>query len=217
MSSVYIVVGTEDSDVKYCEAYAGVQSALGRAIQISSDFAGRGRIDLIDTSPEEEILLDGCIKWTFMDTNKHSVVVIFRRIAEAMLSQKDPSSAQGLTSNVVAPLDQPKVIPYDMEDKTLPAGWFYDGRPALMSDMQTSPWDVKDPVSDLTDNQKWALVIARVKKSPGYRQIPKGYSGFTADQAFALKELEGRTQTGQQILDAEIEMLQVLRANYTDQ
>lgn len=210
--SVYIVVGTEDSDVKFCEAYAGVQSALGRAIQISSDFAGRGRIDLIDTSPKEECLLDGSTRWTFMDTNVHSVVVIFRHIATALPSQRDPVSVQGLVKD-----NAPPPPPYNMEDRSLPVGWFYDGKPALMGDMQDHPYDVKDPVTDLTDNQKWALTIARVKKSPGYRQIPKGYSGFTADQAFALKELEGRTQTGQQIRDAEIEMLQILRANYTDQ
>lgn len=212
--SVYIVVGTEDSDVKFCEAYAGVQSALGRAIQISSDFAGRGRIDLIDTSPKEEHLLDGSIRWTFMNTNVHSVVVILRHIATALPSSKDPSSVMGCATKDVAPPPPP---PYDMEDATLPAGWFYTGKPALMSDMKANPFDIKDPLLDLTDNEKWALVIARVKKSPGYRQIPKGYSGFTADQAFALKELEGHTQTGQQIRDAEIETLQILRANYTDQ
>lgn len=210
MSSVYMVVSTKDSEIEVCEAYAGVQSALGRGFQLASDKAGRGRTDLFIASPQEETLLDGTIRWVFMDTNKQSVVVFYREIATALLSAKDPMN------NVGHVVTSPSPPTYDMEDKTLPAGWFYDGKPALMSDMQDRPWDIKDPVSDLTDNQKWALVIARVKKSPGYKQIPKGYSGLVVDQAFALKELETQSQTGLQIRDAEIEMLQIMRANYTD-
>ncbi len=213
MSHVYMVVATKDSEVEVCEAYAGVQSALGRGFQLASDKAGPGRTDLFIASPKEETLLDGTIRWVFMDTNKQSVAVFYREIATSLLSQKDPMNVLSGFTQTVAPPPPPA---YDIEDRSLPVGWFYDGKPALMADMQDRPWDVKDPLNDLTDNQKWALTIARVKKSPGYRQIPKGYSGFTADQAFALKELEGKTQTGQQIRDAEIEMLQVLRANYTD-
>lgn len=211
MGAVYMVVGTEEQEVKYCEAYAGVQSALGRAIQISSDLAGRGRIDLIDTSPQEEKLSDGSVRWVFMDTNKHMVMVLFRHISASL-----PSARDGV-SMVNTPPPPPPLPVYDIEDSNLPVGWFYNGKPALMADMKSHPHDIKDQLNDLTDNEKWALVIARVKKSPGYQQIPKGYSGFTADQSFALQALEGRTQTGQQIRDAEIEMLQILRANYTDQ
>ncbi len=214
MSHVYMVVATKDAEIEVCEAYAGVQSALGRGFQLASDKAGRGRTDLFIPDPKEETLLDGTIRWVFMDTNKQSVMVFYREIATSLLSSRDPMSVMSCATKDVLPPPPPA---YDIEDRSLPVGWFYDGKPALMADMQDHPYDVKDPVTDLTDNQKWALTLARVKKSPGYRQIPKGYSGFTADQAFALKELEGRTQTGQQIRDAEIEMLQILRANYTDQ
>src|SRR5512135_286081 len=126
MSAVYMVVSTKDSEVEVCEAYAGIQSALGRGFQLASDKAGRGRTDLFVPDPKEEHLMDGTIRWVFMDTNKQSVVVFFREIACALLSSKDPFSVMSCAPQSVAPLPPPA---YDMEDRSLPAGWFHDGRP----------------------------------------------------------------------------------------
>lgn len=227
MSHAYIVVATTDTEIVACEAFAGVQSALGRAFQLASEKANRN-IHHINTTPSEETLPDGSLRWVFMDTNRQSVIVFFRKIEEALLSAKDPMSVIGGLSNVKdvpkslvpsgtwAQITQPPPAPppvpvYNFTDHSLPVGWHLNGKPALMEDMAKNPFDIKDPLWDLTEDQKWALVEARVRKSPGFRGIPKGYSGYSPDQTTCSLELRDRTLFGTQIRDGEIEALHAAR------
>lgn len=90
MSHVYIVVATKDSEIERCESYAGAKAALGRGFQLAAEKAGNGRIDLFDSSPDEENMPDGSVRWVFMNTSKQSVMVVYRKIEESLLSAKDP-------------------------------------------------------------------------------------------------------------------------------
>jgi hypothetical protein len=103
-----------------------------------------------------------------------------------------------------APIHLP---PYDFMDPTLPVGWFHNGKPAFMSDLLASPFDVKDPLWDLTDAQKWALIEVRVRESPGFHRLPIGI----LDHTEALAALRDKTPHGVMLKDEEIEALHALR------
>jgi hypothetical protein len=236
--SVYVVVAREHDEIRVCEAYAGATHALGRAFQIASDFAGPSRTDLWTAAPGEEVSPDCSVRWVFMDTNKHSVVVFYRPTIETSIpSAKDAIATtppmtigdvikQKLSLAASAPIHhiplpfQPLVLtlptpapkpPYDFLDRSLPAGWKYDGKPALMSDLLDNPDLVQDPLN-LSDAQKWALVTARVAKSPGWRGIPKGspIAWFHRD---SLRQLKDKSGIGALLRDGEIESLSALRAD----
>ncbi len=219
MSQVYIVVATRDSEIETCETFTSVQSALGRGFQLAADKAGKGRIDLVNASPDEEIMLDGSTRWVFMNTNMQSVVVFYRKVEEALLSAKDPSNiVVGPLPTSAPPATDPSVqvslplqTPYDFMDRSLPVGWHFSEKPAFMQDLLDHPFDVKDQQWDLTDDQKWALAEVRVRKSPGYRSMVVDHLGFRPDQRTALLEIKGRTALGEEIRDAEIAALRALR------
>jgi hypothetical protein len=218
MSHVYIVVATRDSEIENCEAFAGVQSALGRAFQLASDKSGRGRTDLFNPSPSEESMSDGSVRWVFMNTNKQSVTVTFRKIEDSLLSSKDPLSAVPPHSAIVGGSQNIAVVPsawvqpivssspihkrpYDFMDRSLPAGWTVEGKPTLMGDMLDNPNDTEDP-ANLSEDQKWALVTVRVKKSPLYHSAP--INGYTYFHEEALDQLDEQSMVGEQIRDSEI-------------
>jgi hypothetical protein len=227
MGSVYVVVATRDEEIENCETFAGVQSALGRAFQLATNKAGSVNSDWVITSPSEETMPDGSIRWTFMDTSKQKVMVFYRKIEESLLSQKDPMSFLGGLSNTkdvprdVVPaghLDPMQssfsskyfvvtlVPPYEFMDPTLPVGWFLDNKPAVMQDLLNRPFDVKDPAW-LSDDQKWALVTARVRKSPGFLTD----IGGGLNQQESLLEFKNKTLDGELIRDEEIDGLHELR------
>lgn len=238
--SVYIVVSTKESEIEYCEAYAGANAAMGRAAQLAFDKAGKGHADLVDTSPKEELLTDCSTRWVFMNTNKQTVEVVFRKIETALpahnTSAVPPSPMPAIPQPfgmvaIAMPGDSPWVdrgfgaLPpppspihdptpparpaYDFQDRSLPVGWKLDGRPALMSDLLDDPADVQDPLN-LTDAQKWAVVMARVSKSPGWKGVPKGspIAWFSRD---ALTQLKSKSSIGELLRDGEIESLHHLR------
>ena len=90
----------------------------------------------------------------------------------------------------------------DFDD--MPAGWFYDGRPARMKDMKKSPELVKDHVDELNEDEKWALIIARIsKRCKIYKQI----NGFTEIMEMAIEALKNKTPVGLQIRNTELEFL----------
>lgn len=223
MSHIYAVVATKDSDIETCEVFSGVQLALGRAFQLASNKAGLGRTDLFDAAPAEETLPDGTLRWVFMDTNRQSVVVFYRPIADSLLSQKDPNSVVlnippvRIGMGIVNPRDvavtvtnSPGII-IDFLDPRLPVGWKFDGTPAFMSDMEERPSEVKDPLNDLTDAQKWALVTARIRKNHNWFGTPKGHSGTAVYRHQAIKEVLDKTALGQSLRDFEMENLHALR------
>jgi hypothetical protein len=216
--SVYVVVAREHDDICVCEAYAGACQALGRAFQIASDFAGPGRTDLWTAAPEEEKSPNCSVRWEFMDTNKHSVVVFYRpQIETSIPSAKDSISMvapQAPPPPIHQPLPpfQPSFGPpssYDFLEPSLPVGWWLDGKPALMEHLLNAPDQIRDP-DTLTDAQKWALVTARVIKSPNWKGVPKG-SPIPWYHPAALQQLKNKTGIGTLLRDGEIESIRALR------
>lgn len=184
----------------------------------------------ISTTPGEETMPDGSTCWTFLNSTKFKVKVFLKTVVDALLSQRDPKIFLGGVSNTkdvpkdivlpsiavapsawVQPIAQAPIHlqpppPYDFMDQTLPVGWFQDGKPALMADLLDHPFDIKDPLWDLTDAQKWALVEVRVRKSPGFHSPI-----CTFVQTDALIALQLKTAGGLMLRDEEIESLHALR------
>jgi hypothetical protein len=219
MSHVYIVVATKDADVETCESFAGATQALGRAFQLSSDKSGVGRTDLFNPSPKEEVMTDGSTRWVFMNTNKQSVVVTYRKVESSLLSQKDPMSVlPPLTvapSAWVQPITTPsfsdKYLPvYSVGNPVLPAGWSKAGTPVLMREVLDGRSDLIDPFT-LSEAQKWALITARIRKCPNYNNQ---YSRL--DSRDILLELKKKSFLGLSIRDIEIEELHVFHQKLLD-
>ncbi len=249
MEHVYIVIATKDSDIETCEAFDGIEKALGRAFQLSSDKSGSGRPDLFNPSPKEELLEDGSLRWTFMNTNKQSVIVNYRKIDQALRSTKDIMNFAGFgvvgatgptgpcgsivghfnvgVTGISAPVNLEhnmgggsafplkdsslKNVPlYNFTDSSLPAGWKVDGSPAFMSDMIYDACNVVDPLY-FTEKQKWALVTARVRKSPKFNN---GYSRL--EQPDILIELKKKSDLGKAIRDMEISTLREYYLDFCD-
>lgn len=228
MSKILVVIGLRGDMVEICEAFYAIPVALGRAFQVATNMAQYA----VSTTPNEEIMPDGSTCWTFLSNGKSTVKVFHREIGDALPSQRDPMSflggispaadiSRGLApsggslppittspSAWVQPIAQSPIHhpPYDFKDPTLPVGWFQNGLPALMSDLLATPFAVKDPLWDLTEAQKWALIEVRVRRSPGFHS-PIG----TFDQVGGLAALQGKTPKGLMLRDEEIEILHALR------
>lgn len=227
MSDIYIVIALNEGEIENCEAFSAVQVALGRAFQLASDKA-KSHKDWVDLSPKEEVLSDGSTVRTFMDTSKQKVVMYKRNIGDALLSPKDPMNFSHPLSGVTGSLDQQIVSqgptgptgptgqvgvatkPYDFKDVELPVGWFEKGKPAQMKDMLADPFGIKDPLW-LSENEKWALVEARIRKSPDYRSPEIDANGTKIHYVWAVDEVKSRSDSGTKIRDAEIQALHDLR------
>lgn len=237
MSQIYLVVALRGDEVNLCEAFFAASLALGRAFQAATNLAQYA----VSTNPGEETMPDGSTCWTFLNNGKATVKVYLREVGDSLPSQRDPMSFLGGLSNTMdvpkdmapskdplpsiavqpsawvqpiaqSPIHQQPTTPsYYFTDSALPVGWFQNGKPALMGDMLDHPFDVKDPLWDLTEDQKWALVEVRVRKSPGFlgRSLLAGIC--RPDHTTALQELRWRTDHGKQIRDEEIEALHAMR------
>lgn len=96
---------------------------------------------------------------------------------------------------------------YNFLDPTLPVGWTVSGKPAWMKDLLDEPLNIKDP-AELTDVQKRALVLARVRKSPLYFSQPiMGYVFFHDE---ALRFLHNPNTVGLELIQSEINSLHAL-------
>lgn len=238
--SVYIVVSTKESEIEFCEAYAGANAAMGRAAQLAFDKAGRGHADLVDTSPKEELLSDCSTRWMFMNTNKQSVQVIFRKIEVALPAHNAnatppapiPSVSPLLFGMVAIAPPAPKIVDDPWVDRGfgalppppppihVPTAYDFRDRSLPVGWKQDGTpalmGDLLDSPYDvqdpanLTDAQKWALVTVRVSKSPGWKGIPKG-SPIAWFSRDALVQIKNKSAIGELLRDGEIESLHHLR------
>ena len=102
---------------------------------------------------------------------------------------------------------KPLPPPFNFMDRTLPAGWNVDDKPILMGQLLDNPDSIKDPLLESTEEQKWALVKARIRKSPHFAIIPDGLSGYVPSRNDALKAVEDRSDLGVRIRNADIQRL----------
>lgn len=96
----------------------------------------------------------------------------------------------------------------------LPAGFQYSSnRPLVMSDIVIDP-DSPILIDSLSENQKWALVIARINKRPHFKIELDSHWDF--DQAAALEALKTKSIAGIKIRDKELALLEEFYAKCVD-
>lgn len=203
MSSVYLVLVIKDSQVVVSETYAGAQSALCRAFLIANQLNNVG--SLINSFPSEERIPGGSIKWTFIKSQFINVMVLFQPIEVSISTKNDGFN---IIHTVTAPTQPPPSLKslYDLDlplEESQPGGWFKNGMAATVDDLLNFPFDIK-PFDQLTDNQTWALIKARISKRPNFTFIS---NEFRYSQHNAIEEIDKRSPIGKQINAQEIALL----------
>lgn len=205
----YVLTVVHNGNLEHVNLFAGFQTASKAALLWAKAYVLKA--DLVDANPEQEKGEDVVI-WRFVDTNKTQVTVRFLTHVESSHIPyiKGPSSWQAV--QVMAPPPAPAVPPPslskdDPQADHLPGGWSYpDKRPLTMKDLKAGADAIM--ASELTEDQKWALVTARVAKRPNclFLLTPYGGSGLYS-QKYALEELKNRTTSGLIIRTMELENL----------
>lgn len=232
MSAVYVVIVTNMlSEVEVCETYAGAHAALGRAFHLAS--ARAANPNFVNASPEEEKLEDGTVRWAFLDTNKAFVGVFFKHIEAGLNSRNTRSDAvqavpvqsdtcdcghdhfadESEEDEPVPTLSELNQMVSSLDFEDLPAGWFYDGKPARMKDLKANPGLIKDPAYDLSDDEKTALIVARISKRC---KIYKMVDGFSEVMGRAIDAVKEKSPLGLHIRDTEINFLHDYREEILD-
>jgi len=230
---VYIVISTTDMGVvEICEAYAGAESALGRAWSLATDKSPNNP-NWVFSNPPEEKLADGSIRWTFLETSKNFVAVYFRSIETALLSKRDPIAVLRdlLMPNVTPTTPVPPVppvtvaptvpsggtvvsAPNEKANMDLPGGWDRKGSAVKLRTVVEDPQDVL-PYDQLTVSQKRALATARVAKNPGWVMF---WDNHIWTQPEALVELKSNASpiVVERIIDFEVSWLNDLHEQSLD-
>ena len=165
MGAVYITISIRYGVLDHVETHAGRKSAFEQAVKIAHSYVNSIGIGTVIEEPDE--LGDDIPHWIFYQNQNqcHSVIVVFRHIfvpePQAYIPPKPKTTIH--TPKLLDSNDLP------FEDN-IPAGWDYNGKPVLMSDMKRDPSFVLS-VWDLTEEQQKALVIARIRRQPNYQYI----------------------------------------------
>ena len=206
MSGAYIVLATEDNIIHTCELHAGRMAAFDMALELSKKLC-LIHPEWIDSDPIECVWAkgNGGAFWTFVETSKVRVCVIFSHTpaTQTQLAQRQKIDNFILDDTGV----QVAVLPVkldDPSDRSLPGGWAYDNKPITMASLDDDPYGVK-MTSELTEAQKWALVIARVNKRQAISILIPGRGTYL--KSAILPELNNKTPIGLQIRDAELAWL----------
>ena len=211
-----------------CETFVDPVEAADRAEELAKKTAGHSEW----VGMRDHLLADGSDSVVFLETSRHTVMLLskevslpllpsfdlgasFAELAKALLeptlgivsesidSKPLPLAVTAHSCAPVAPV--PAAVPvsnYHDDDPELPFSWDLSGKPVCLKDV-TDPYSVENPL-DLTDVKQWALVTARVKKSPGFR-FPTSQGTLT--QTLALKELQDKTMLGEELVNAQIATL----------
>lgn len=157
-----------------------------------------------NSDPVFDEFVDG---WVIAEAHKYFVSIVLRPINQSPMDI--PESNRAFLDKLNGFADKPQIkndVITDplilnialnekslLENRTLPAGFDLDNKPILMGDVYDNPENVKNTF-DLTQEQKWALTIARIKK--------------INPQSEYLKEVKERTDRGLKFMNARVEALQ---------
>lgn len=229
-----VIVTNMLSEVEVCEVYAGVQSALGRAFHLATAHAGNPtfvnaspeeekledgtvRWAFLDTN---KVFVGVLFKHIEASMNARNTRLDAVKAAPTVPAFNPPAHINYIDDgyqghSIDVEFDEPEPTPtlnelnqivskstLDFDD--MPAGWFLDGRPARMKDLKANPASIKDFAYELTEDEEWALIIARITKRC---KIYKMVNGFTEVMEKAIEELKNKTPVGLEIRNTEIDFL----------
>lgn len=197
MSGVYVVTAIENDasvDSLSVEVFAGFESAKKRALELLSIFGYQ--LPML-VNPDREDFEDGEAQWVFVSTDNESVVITYRKIPD-------------FSSTLI-------VSKYDPALNTLPGGFNHFGKPVTMETVINLPYSVKE-MATLTFAQKWALTVARVRKSKDYLvKINNDYFNHSKALLALGNCYNSTTLSGEAIVYAECDRVENIRLEVIEQ
>jgi hypothetical protein len=161
----YVLVVTHNDTLDICELFDMQQDALDTAITYCNI-----------NNLLEDIRFDPSVEgWLVFQNDTYFVAVVRRTARDQQLgyhevTKKSFSSLKSvLTANTAQNPGCISSVVFDPNDdpysNILPFGFDFNGKPVRMEDAQMTP-SLVVPVHQLTEDQKWAVVMARVKSRP---------------------------------------------------
>lgn len=217
----YVLTVVHNGSLEHVDLFAGLQMASDSARLWAKAYVLKD--DLVDLDPEQE-KGDDFVIWRFADTNKTQVSVRFLTHAEnsIMPFAKGPPAWKAVQALAVPALKPtPPVTSPPMSSATkddpyadnLPGGWSYpDNKPITMKQLKDGNIAYRY-LNELSQEQLWALAVARVAKRPNVLFLinPNLYPACDKlglyGQKYALEELKAKTSTGIVIRNMELEHL----------
>lgn len=220
----YVLTVVADGVLEHVGLFAGWKAASEAALQWSEIFAAKA--EFIDTTPAEEHSSypgDEYTIWRFVDTTKVQVSIQFMLAAvnpppiPANLKVKGAlfnaqSLPVGTTVRVAGAyvtnrgqLPTPHLPPGQDDPLAdhLPGGWSYpDKKPLTVGQIKAGADCLM--ASELTDDQKFALVLARTSKRPKCLFLLPPYGKGLYSQTHAIPELKNRTEAGRAIVTVDM-------------
>jgi hypothetical protein len=140
------------------ETFTSQEIAMARALCLGKEYDASNVDDNPSISSYNE-----AVQWFVLNTQNHLVVVLE---TELMFSLPH---FRGDHKHSAAPVAEvPSCAPtYNTYDDDLPGGWNHSGEPITMKQIRLDPFNAKFS-DELTQAQRWALVKARITKSPNF-------------------------------------------------
>lgn len=203
---IYVVLSVDNSELEVCEIYNDPQIATYHALKLAKNKCiNKVNFDWVNASPGAERLEDGTVRWTFLETSKHLVVLLLKSVLNAIPTLSDVKNSVLNTPKVTpvpTPVSTPKDDPYE---KSLPGGFTYEGKPVNMGYVMDHPDEIVPPF-EMMKTQQVALVIARFRKLPNLLRYVAVYGMF--NQMTALQEIKSNGCYAEQLINLELRLLE---------
>ncbi len=220
----YILTVVSGGNLEYVGNFAGWKAANESALLWAKAFVSRD--DFIDYTPNEEASL-GSLLWRFVDTNKLQISVrcmaaltdVVQVPTHLWVKSKLPTPPpvmkpvwtpimKSVPSIQVVTKTAPKDDPFADH---LPGGWDRNGKPLTVGQIKDDQ-SLALAVGEMSADQEWSLVQARISKRPNCLFLLKPEDGATGlySQLHALREVRHKTLAGSIIAVKELNTLKAL-------
>ncbi len=198
--NVYILTGIKNEVLECVEVYNILRDALDHAKSLAKkwsvypQFIGERHVPAMDGF----VVVDAAREAMCLYSEPIFITVVERALAEP---------THNAIGNAIfgKPIQPPASVPADNPfDPELPGGFTVNDKPLFIKDLKDLNFKYD---YQLTEDQKWALVVARVSKRPSFIYP---IIGTSYDQLKSLVALKAKNAMGLEIRDVEIAVL----ANY---
>lgn len=223
-NKVYIVISLNkktgtDLAIETLEIFSDEKAAVGRAEAIAHYaklLHHNSTNDLTQNnncqSSDVQVILNNKDKYVAICTSYQNKDVIEAAKITAGTAKKAFVEHYADNTIVDLPMQKNNQITTKEPEIDLPAGWDLNNKPILESQVKLDPWYVK-LILELSDQQRKALVIARIKKSNNNYTIYLPCVGYV-NKVFTLQEINDNAIYAQEIIDFECEKLDKLIKAY---
>jgi len=206
---LYVVLNTTPDGVASCEILSDIDVALKTGLELAAQ-KSNGHPEWV--APVHQLLADKSNAVSLLDTTQGMVVVIEKEVETSLKFVDEVPTTTHLDAVVaIDPFDTTHLDAGPSKwdawtlDPDLPFGWTTNNKAFCLKD-GVDPYEMMPP-TQLSEPKQWALITARVSKSPSFR-VKTSLGTFV--QASALQELKKKTPVGEEIVKDQIAKLQAL-------